>query len=323
MVVRTMRRRFGILMLVLAATTAAAQDKYPSQPVRLINSFAAGSSSDVAMRILAPHLGRALGEQFVIENRPGASGNIAANYVAHAAPDGYTLLIGTVASTVNASLSPGLAFDLVKDLAPVVLVGTVPNILVAHPSLGVRSVAELIAAAKARPGAIDYASAGVGTSPHLTTELLNVTAGVKLVHVPYQGTSKAITDVIAGRVPVMFCPASTALPYVQAGTLVALAVTHRARLPAAPDVPTMAELGFTGFETGVWFGLLAPAKTPRPIIDAIARTANDVLKMDEVVSALQKQGISTLGGTPEEFARHIGSETQKWAKVVEAAGLRQ
>jgi tripartite-type tricarboxylate transporter receptor subunit TctC len=251
----------------------------------------------------------------------GAGGNLATGAVVKASNDGYTLLMGTVASTVHTTLSPQLNFSFAKDLAPIALVASVPNILVVHPSLGVKSVGELVKLVKSKPGQINYASSGVGTAPHLSAELFKVETGVNMVHVPYQGSSKAITDVIAGRVPVMFSPASTALPHIKSGALVALASTRPKRTAAAPDLPTMDEAGLKGFDTGVWFGLMAPAGTPKTIIDKLAKATNEAVDSEEVIKALQAQGIDTIGSTPEEFARYIESETKKWAKVIEAAGL--
>ncbi|MPZ55247.1 MAG: tripartite tricarboxylate transporter substrate binding protein [Rhizobiales bacterium] len=317
------RRTFclAVVCAMLAPFLANAQESYPSRPVRVILGFPPGAATDVAARALAQQLSKLLGQEFVIENRPGAGGNLATGAVVKASNDGYTLLMGTVASTVHTTLSPQLNFSFAKDLAPIALVATVPNILVVHPSLGVKSVGELIKLVKSKPGEINYASSGVGTAPHLSAELFKVEAGLNMVHVPYQGSSKAITDVIAGRVPVMFSPASTALPHIKSGALVALASTRPQRTAAAPDLPTMDEEGLKGFDTGVWFGLMAPAGTPKAIIDKLADATNKAVDSKEVIKALHQQGIDTIGSTPEEFARYIASETKKWAKVIEAAGL--
>jgi tripartite-type tricarboxylate transporter receptor subunit TctC len=308
----------GLLPLV-----AQAQGDYPSRPVRVLVGFGPGSSADLSARILAQRLSQTLGQQFVVENRAGAGSNIATEAVARAAKDGYTLFVGTVANTINVSLAPNTSFDFQKDLAPIALVSTLPNVLVVHPSTGARTVPELVALAKAKPGELSFASSGVGTSPHLSGELFNVMAGVKLVHVPYQGSAQAVTDLLAGRTAAMFSPASTVLQHVKEGKLTALASTQLKRAGSAPELPTMDEAGLKGFDTGVWFGLMAPAGTPKEIVDKLAQAVNEALKNDEVLARLHQQGIDPLGGTPDEFTRYIGSEVKKWADVASAAGLKK
>jgi tripartite-type tricarboxylate transporter receptor subunit TctC len=305
------------------SVSAVAQETYPARPVHVIVGLGAGSSTDVTARVISQKMGQLLGQSFVVENRAGAGGNIATAFVAHAPKDGYTLLFGSVATTVNVTLMPNAGFDLVRDLAPVALLATVPNILVVHPSLGVHSLDELTALAKSRPNEILFASSGIGTSPHLSAELFNLMAGVKLAHIPYQGSSQAMTDLIAGRTSVMFSPAPTAISQLHAGTLIALASTQSKRASAAPDLPTMEELGLKGFDTGVWFGLYAPAGTPQAIIDLLSRSANEALRHEDVQRSFKSQGIDALGGTPEEFAVYIKSEIDKWARVVKAAGIKR
>jgi len=321
-----MRRRelLGVLGTALTWPLAArAQDNYPSRPVRLIVGVAPGSTADVSLRVLGQKLSQIMGVQFVVENRTGAGTSMAAQFVVQAPKDGYTLMYGGSANTVNATLSPDLGFEFARDLDPIARMTAVPNILVVHPSLGVKSVNDLITLARSRPGDILFASSGVGTSPHLSAELFNLMAGVKLVHVPYQGSSQGINDVLAGRVPVMFSPASTVLPHIQSNALTALASTHSRRMTIMPDLPTMSEAGLPGYETGVWNGFLAPAGTPRPIIDKLSRAANEAVKSEDVIKALNAQGIATVGGTPEEMATFIRGEIDKWAKVVVAAGLKK
>jgi tripartite-type tricarboxylate transporter receptor subunit TctC len=321
----TLRQRVirgaGILALMVTTASAGAQDNYPSRPVRLLVGVAPGSTADVSLRVIAQKLSQLTGGQFVVENRTGAGTTLAAQTVVQAPKDGYTLMYGGSANTVNASLSPNIGFDFAKDLDPIARMTAVPNILVVHPSLNVHSVAELIALAKSKPGEILFASSGVGSSPHLSAELFNLMAGVKLSHVPYQGSSQGINDVLAGRVPVMFTPASTALPHIRSKALIALASTYSRRLAVTPELPTMAEAGLPGYETGVWTGFLAPAGTPRPIIDWLTKATNDAIKSEDVIRALHPQGIATVGGTPEEMASYIRSEIEKWRKVVIAAGL--
>jgi tripartite-type tricarboxylate transporter receptor subunit TctC len=310
-----------LLWALLWCAPTAAQDAYPSRPVRLLVGVAPGSTADVSLRILAQKLSQILGGQFVVENRTGAGTSLAAQMVVQAPKDGYTLMYGGSANTVNATLSPNLTFDFAKDLAPVARIAAVPNVLVVHPSLGVTNVKELIALAKSKPGEIFYASSGVGTSPHLSAELFNLMAGVKLSHVPYQGSSQGINDVLAGRVPVMFAPASTALPHVRSGALLGLAGTHAKRIKPLPDIPTMSEAALPGYETGVWNGLLAPTGTPRPVIDRIAQASNEALQSEEFLKALDANGIIPFAGTPEEMTDFIRGEIEKWGKVVVAAGM--
>jgi len=310
------------LVSLLFVASALAQETYPSRPVRVIVGLAADSSTDVTARIIVQKMGQALGQTFVVENRPGAGGNLATGFVAHNPPDGYTLLFGSASVTVNATLMPNAGFDLVKDLTPIVLLAGVPNILVVHPSLGVKTVDELIAKAKSKPGEIAYASSGIGTSPHLSAELFSMMTGVKLVHVPYKGSAQAMTDLLAGQTSMMFVPAPTALSQLKSGNLIALASTQLKRAGAAPDLPTMDELGLKGFDTGVWFGLFAPAGTPKEIIDKLAQTANAAIAADDVRAAFAPQGIDTIGGTPDQFSAYVKSEIAKWAKVIEIAGVK-
>jgi len=319
------QRLAAVLALAVFAwfgAVARAEETYPIRPVRIVVGFGPGASADIAARVLAQRMGQTLGQQFIIENRPGAGSNIASEYVARAPKDGYTLLFGTVANTINTTLSKNLTFDFSRDFAPVSLAVTLPNILVVNPSLGVDSVADLIKLAKSKPQQIFFGSSGVGTSPHLSGELFNEMAGVKLVHVPYPGSAQAVTDLLGGRVQVMFSPASTVLPHVAEGKLKALASTQLKRAGAAPNLPTMTEAGLDGFDTSVWFGLLAPAGTPPEIIAKLNRAVNDALTSDEVLALLRVQGMDPLGGTPEAFAHTITSETAKWAHVIAAAGLQ-
>jgi tripartite-type tricarboxylate transporter receptor subunit TctC len=306
-------------LIGFALNAVQAQD-YPSRPIRLIVGFGPGAGADVSARILAADMSKALGQQIVVENRAGAGSNIAAELVVRAPKDGYTLLVGTAANVINAAIRP-LSFDFAKDLAPIVLTTEAPNILVVNPSVGASTVPALIALAKAKPGELTFGSAGVGTSPHVSGELFNIMAGVKTVHVPYQGSAQAMTDLLGGRISLMFSPASTAVPHMRSGAIRALASTTLKRPAIAPDLPTMDEAGLPGFETAVWFGLNAPAATPGDIIEKLARTANAALKAPEVASALQAQGLEPAGGTPEDYARYIASETRKWSAVAKAAEL--
>ena len=258
----------------------------------------------------------------MIENKPGAGSSLAADFVARAPKDGYTLLLATIANRINAVISPNLSFDIIKDFTPIVRLVTTPNILVVHPSVGVKSVQELIAL-QAKPDELAFASSGVATGTHLAAELFKVLTGVRMVHVPYAGSPQAVTDLVAGRIQLFFSPASTVMQHVREGKLVALASTEARRASVAPDLPTMIEAGVANFDTGLWFGLLAPSGTPKEIVDKLNRAANEALKSDEVAKALAQQGIDVVGGSSDDFARYLGGEIKRWAEVAQAAGLRK
>jgi tripartite-type tricarboxylate transporter receptor subunit TctC len=255
----------------------------------------------------------------VVESRTGAGSSLAAEYVARAPKDGYTLFMGTVANSINASISK-LNFDFAKDFAPITPVSTVPTILVANPQTGIRTIADLIQAAKAKPDAMLFGSSGVGSGLHVYGELLNILAGIKMTHVPYPGSAQALIDLLAGRISVMFSPAPTVLQHIQSGALTAIAATSPGVLP---KLPSMAEAGYKGFEAGLWFGMLAPAGTPREVVDKLSVGINEALKMDDVVQALRKQGFEALGGTPDEFSGYIKSEIAQWGRVAQSAGLKK
>jgi tripartite-type tricarboxylate transporter receptor subunit TctC len=315
------------VILIFAACGAAqsqpAQSDYPNKPIHLIVGFIPGSSADITARVLGGRMTQLLGQQVVIENKPGAGSSLAADYVARAPKDGYTLFMGSSANITNAAINPKLSFDIVKDFAPVALINTAAVILVVHPSLNVGSVKDLIALAKTKPGQINYASTGVGTAPHLSGELFNQRAGVKLVHVPYQGSPQAATDLLAGRVQVMFSPASAVVSQIASGKLKALAASTAQRTGVLPNVPTMAEAGMPDFVTSIWFGLMAPVGTPRGIVDKLARAVAETIKAPDVIAAWRPQGIDPMNGGPDEFARMIASEVKRWGDVASAAGLKK
>ncbi len=310
------------LAALCLAAPAAAQD-FPARPVRVLVGFTPGAAADITARVLASRMSQILAQQVVVENKPGAGSSLAADYVSHAAKDGYTLLIGTSANLTNAVITPNLGFDFVKDFAPIALITAAPVILVVNPSLGVNSVQELIALAKRKPGEINYASTGVGAAPHLAGELFNARAGIKTVHVPYQGSPQAVTDLLAGRVSMMFSPASAVIPHVKAGKLKALASAASKRPSIAPDLPTMAEAGVPDFDASIWFGLMAPAGTPRPIVDKLAAAVSQALTSDDAKSSYAAQGFDLLGGGPEDFARTIADDTARWEVAARAAGLKK
>ncbi|HEY1361676.1 MAG TPA: tripartite tricarboxylate transporter substrate binding protein [Xanthobacteraceae bacterium] len=318
-------RRIAVfaLALVLTASGAVPQghvEDFPARPIRLIIGFPPGSAADITARLVGNVMSETLGQQIVIEARPGAGSSIAAEFVARSAADGYTLYIGTSSNVTNQVTNANLHFDFAKDFAAVTPLTALPLILAVHPSLGVGSFEELVALARSRPGEITYASVGVGTTPHLACELIGARLHLRLVHVPYQGSPPAVTDLLAGRVSFMLGVASTIMPHVAAGRLKALASGSGKRPQIAPDIPTLAEAGLPDFDATVWFGLVAPAGTPRPIIDRLADAANAALKSDDVAAKLRKQGFEPLGGTPDEFTGFIARETGKWAA---AAGMRK
>ncbi|MDP1534420.1 MAG: tripartite tricarboxylate transporter substrate binding protein [Rubrivivax sp.] len=322
-----MTRRQWLATVALAAAAglplgALADEAYPARPVKVTVGFPPGSSTDVATRLVAERLGRLLGQPFVVENRPGASSSIAAKLVAGMAGDGYNLFVGTIANTINSSFPGSTTPNLSRDFVPVSMIGSVPNLLVAHPSLAVASVDELVRTLKARPGQVSYASSGNGTSPHLSGELFSSMAGVTMLHVPYRGSSPAVTDLLAGQVSLMFSPASTVLAHIRAGKLKALAATSLKRSEIAPDLPTLDELGLKGFETSVWFGLVAPAGTPAAVVARLNGAVQTVLDSAELKALFAAQGIEAVKASPDAFDRYIRSEMDKWARLIQSAGIK-
>ncbi len=319
---RILQRGALAALLALVALGASAQ-AYPTRSIRLVVPFPAGGTTDILARAAAQKLTESMGQSVVVDNRPGAAGNIGADIVAKSAPDGYTLLMGTVGThAINASLYSKMPYDHVKDFTPIVLVAGVPNVLVVNPAVPVNSVGDLINLAKAKPGSINFASSGSGTSIHLSGELFKTMAGVDMTHVPYKGSSPALTDLMGGQVQVMFDNLPSSLPQIKAGKLRAVAVTSVKRAPALPDVPTIAESGLPGFEASSWFGILGPAGTPANVVSRINAEVNKWLQSPEAREHLLAQGAESAGGTPERFAAHIRAETDKWAKVVKASGAK-
>ena len=318
-----------ILSAFLVAATAwlwlapAGADDFPSRPVSLIVAFTPGGPSDVLARILGRKLDQLLGQPFVIENRPGAGGNIAAELVARAAPDGYTLLMGnnSILAT-NAGLYKKLGYDAERDFAPISLIGAQANIFVVNPALPARSMAELIALAKTKPGQLNFASSGYGAAAHLAGELFKTEAHIDIVHVAYKGAAPALQDVIAGHVQMMFATAASVVPHIKDGLVRPLAVTTLKRIAVLPDVPTVAELGIAGFDATTWHGLVAPAGTPKATIDALHRATVTALNDPDVRKALGDLGVEIVGSSPQEFAAYIKAEIPKWSAVVKAAGAR-
>jgi tripartite-type tricarboxylate transporter receptor subunit TctC len=312
-----------LLALVLLALAGASQAQtWPTRPVKLIVPFAAGGTTSILARALADKLVPLLGQPVVVDNRPGAGGNVGMDAVAKSEPDGYTLLMGPIGLAINPALYTKMSFDPVKDLAPIGLYAGVPNILVVHPSVPAQSLKELIALFKAHPGKYNYASNGNGTSSHLAAEMLKSSAGVDIVHIPYKGGAPAMADLLAGQVTMLFDQMPAVMPQVKAGKVRALGVSSAQRSAAAPDVPSLAEAGLPGFDMTVWFGLLAPARTPPAVLQRVNAEMGKVLQDAEFRTFLAGLGVTPLGGSPEAFASFIQAETQRWAQVVKASGAR-
>jgi len=321
-----MRRRGSMALLVAGltgATTLAAAQTYPSRPVMIVVPFAAGGGNDIMARLLAQHMSRALGQQFVIDNRAGAAGTLGARAVAKSTPDGYTLMVGhSGVFGVAPSLYGNPGYDPRKDFAPIGLIASFQQILVVHPSLPVHSVKDLLALARNEPGKISYASAGIGSGSHVSTELFASMANVKLTHIPYRGSGAAQGDLIAGHVPMTITTVPPAIAQVRSGLLRAIAVTGDTRLPILPDVPTVAESGVPGYVAVIHYSMVAPAGTPRAIVERLNAELNAALKSDDVRARIGEEGGDALAGTPEQQAADIDAEETKWSAVVRKLGLR-
>jgi len=313
----------GMTALAFSAAGAlAAEAPYPTKPIRMIVAVPPGGPADTIARLVAPRLTEAFGQTVVIDNRPGANGIIAYETTARAAPDGYTFSAVAAGVVINPSLYRSVNYDPLKDFAPITLGITVPNILVVHPSVAATSVKELIALAKAKPGTLTFASAGNGTSGHLALELFRMTAGLDVIHVPYKGGGPALAEVVAGQVQALFSIALSATPQVKAGRVRALAITSAKRSPVAPELPTVAEAGLRGFEVVGWFGWLAPAATPKPIVARLNAELVRAIKLPAVRDVLLSQSTEPVGNTPQEFGAFMRSEHVKWAKVIKAANVK-
>jgi tripartite-type tricarboxylate transporter receptor subunit TctC len=323
-----LKARLASLFLSAAALAtivgdACAQPVYPNKPIHMIVPFSAGGPSDVLARAIGQKLGDNVGQPVIIENRPGAGGNIASDYVAKSPPDGYTLMIATVGThAINASLYSKLPFDTVRDFAPIALVASATIILVAHPSVPAKTIKELVTLAKSKPNQLSYASPGSGTPQHLAGELLDTVTGIEMVHVPYKGAAPALNDLLGGQVSLGFVSLPAALPHVKAGKLRALGVTAAKRSDVAPDVPTIEEAGVPGYEVENWYGVLAPAGTPKEIVNKLNTEILKLLKTKEVKELLDNQGFEILQSSPEQFAAFEKTELVKWAKLVKLSGAK-
>ena len=309
-------------LLFLPAATLHAQN-YPARPVRMIIPFTAGSAADIIARAMEPALRERLGQPLVIDNRGGAGGNIAAEQTAKSAPDGYTLMMATIGThAINLALYAKLPYHPQRDFTPVALVGESPNVLVVHPSVPVKSIRELIALARSKPGQLNYGSSGAGTSVHLSAELFSSMTGVRMVHVPFKGATEALTALLGGQLDLMFASVSSSIPLIKAGRLRAFAVTGAQRSPSLPDMPTMAEAALPGYAAAAWYGIVGPAGLPPNIVNTLQNTALAVLGMNDVKARLFASGVEVRSGTADEFTRLIDAEIVKWAKVVKDSGAK-
>ena len=321
---RSVAARIFATACITSAFNAEAADEavYPARPVRLIVPFGPAGSADALARTLQPSLSDTLGQPVVIDNRPGASSTIGTEMAARAAPDGYTLVMITTTHTVNPSLLAKLPYDSVKDFSPVSLVVSQPNILVVHPSVPVKSVKELVALAKAKPNSLNFASGGNGSSPHLSGELFKLVAAIEITHIPYKGSGPGVTDLLGGHVQMMFAGPLALEQHIKSGRLRALAVADRRRSTVVPDIPTMTEAGFPGVETGTWYGILAPARTPPAIVTSLQRTIARTVQMPDLKSRIVNQGVDIVASSPDDFHKFIIAEIAKWSRVVQKDGVR-
>ena len=320
---RTFIAAVAAVLAAFGAAISAFAQTYPTRPVTLVDTFPPGGSTGIIARIIADKLSEPLGQRIVVDNRGGAGGTVAAGQIAKSAPDGYTIMLGfTGTLAIAPSLYPNAGYDPRKDFAPIGMIATAPNSLVVHPSFPVHSVAELIAYAKGNPGKVNFGSAGIGTVGHVAGELFASMAGIKLVHIPYRGTGPALTDLLGGHIPMTFSPIPATFENAKSGKLRMLAVTSLKRSSVLPDVPTIAEQGLPGFEAVLRYGLVAPAGTPRPIIDRLNRELRTVLATEEMRKRLAIEGAEPLPSTPEDYAADIDREETKWSKLVHALGLK-
>jgi len=309
-------------LIVFAAGAAGAAEPYPNRPIRVINLFPAGGSTEVILRPVGQKFFERNGQNLVIDSRPGAGTNLGTEIAARAAPDGYTLLHATSSLAINRTLYPKLPFDAVRDFDPILLWAEAPNVLVVNPNVPVKTLRELLELARTKAGGLAYASSGSGATNHLGMELLRSMAKIELVHVPYKGGGPAQTALMAGEVQLLFNPPSSVLPFIKAGRMKPIAVGARKRIETAPDLPTLDEAGLPGFESGVWFGVLVPAKTPRTVINWLNAELNTIIRMPDVRERLAAVGIISTGSTVDEFTAYLRSEIEKWGRVVKASGAR-
>jgi tripartite-type tricarboxylate transporter receptor subunit TctC len=320
--VKTLFRAIAALAIVLAGASGALAQGWPNRPIRMIVPYTPGGYTDLMARLVGQKISEALGQPIIFENKPGANAIIGTDVVAKAAPDGYTFGTVIAAHAVNATLNPKLPYDTLKDFSYVSLMSVAPLIMIAHPSLPANNVQELIALAKAKPGELNFASSGVGAAAHLTMEMFKSRTGIDMQHIPYKGTAGALQDVIGGRINVMFDVVGPLMPQVRSGLAKSIVVTAKERIPAASDVPTMAEQGVADFVSGTWAGIIAPAGTPKEIVDRVSAEARKALADPALKDKLVEQGIVAVGGTPEEFRSFVAEEIVRWRKVITDAGIK-
>jgi tripartite-type tricarboxylate transporter receptor subunit TctC len=317
-----MKLLHSLLAALLVAIAAPALAQYPNKAVRIIVPYPPGGTSDILARLSAARLTDCMGQPFLVENRPGASGTIGSQAVAKSAPDGYTLVLGTISSHGIVSAVSNTPYDPVKDFAAVTVIGSTPNVITVHPGLPAKNFGELLKLARAKPGKLNFGSTSPGGSPHMSAELLKMMAGIDIVHVPYKGAGPMLIDLIGGQIQIGFDNLPSSMAHIKSGKVRALAVTTAKRWPGTPDVPTVAESGVAGYEVSGWFGLLAPAGTPKPVIDALYRAVSAMLKQPDVRKQMLELGAEPGGNTPEAFAKQVADEVAKWKKVVAATGVK-
>lgn len=323
----TPRKGLMALLLALVSTssiTASAQTPaaWPTKPIKIVVGYSAGGATDVLTRLVSVSMGNTLGQSIIVENRPGANSNVGAEIVAHSAPDGYTLYAFSIANTINATLYPKLSYDPIKDFEPVGMIAKIPNILVVNPGIPVKTVAEYVRYAKDSKDGVTFASSGSGSSIHLSGEMFKMQSKIQMLHIPYKGSAPAVTDLLGGQVESMFDNAPSALPHIQSGKLRPIAVTSAQRSPYLPDVPTIAESGYPGFDVQSWFAIVAPAGTPKPIIKQLNGALNKALNSPEVKQRLQELAATPEPGTPEKMAAFEAAEVKRWREVVKASGAK-
>jgi tripartite-type tricarboxylate transporter receptor subunit TctC len=312
----------AIAALMAVPTFAQSSNAWPTKPIKIIVGYSAGGATDVLTRLVSVNMGNTLGQSIVVENRPGANSNVGAEIVVHSAPDGYTLYAFSIANTINATLYPKLSYDPIKDFEPIGMIAKIPNILVVNPGLPVKTVAEYVRYAKDSKDGVTFASSGSGSSIHLSGEMFKMQSKIQMLHIPYKGSAPAVTDLLGGQVESMFDNAPSALPHIQSGKLRPIAVTSAQRSPFLPEVPTISESGYPGFDVQSWFALVAPAGTPKPIIKQLNAALNKALNSPEVRQRLQDLAATPEPGTPEKMAAFEATEVKRWREVVKASGAK-
>jgi tripartite-type tricarboxylate transporter receptor subunit TctC len=320
---KILQRLLAVLVVSLSCAATGALAEYPDKPVKIIVPYPPAGTTDILARLIAQRLAERLKQPFVIDNRPGAGGVIGSMAVAKSPPDGYTLLMATVNTHgINSALFKNLSYDAVKDFTPITIIGSTPNVLMVNPGVRAKNLDELLALARASPGSLNFGSTSQGGSPHMSGELLQAMTGVDIAHIPYKGAGPMLIDLIGGQVQMGFDNLPSSIGHIRSGKLRAIAVTTAKRFPGAPEIPTMAESGVPGYELSAWFGLLAPAATPKPVIDLLYRNIGDILKQPDMVKQLFELGAEPGGNTPDNFAQQIASDVEKWRKVVKATGVK-